>query len=164
MREDLGYAQVHSEYDDMDREIRASYFDAAGKPAVSIESGWASYENIYSGSNKIETRYYDPQNNLTLRTDENYASVKYQHDDYGQLTHVFYYGTDDQPVVNTRYHCAGCVYGYDERGYRTRIQYFGPDGSLMIRDDKGFAEEIREYDMSGNAVNVSRYDAEGNLL
>ncbi len=154
VRRDLGYAQVAIGYDSVGNKISESYFDAKGNPAVWKEGGYASYIDEYNNVKWMETRYFDKQGRLILRSDKGFAVIKNEYDAYGQQITQTYYDASDrlQPIIHKEYQCAGFQHEYDDKGNQVYTGYLGLDGDLMVRRDLGYAQVEKIYDNVGNKI------------
>ena len=163
-REDLGYAHQKQGFDESGNRTELAFFDTNDKPAIWMEEGYASSQNIYKNDKWIESRYFDLEGNFTLRTDTDYAIVKLEYDSFGQFTSELYYGTDEQPIISSYHHCAGFQYGYDDKGNKTDVWYLGLNKEIINREDLGYAHTHWEFDDSGRKTAELHYDAEGELV
>ncbi len=123
MREDLGYAHRHQEYDAYGNVVKETYYNENEEPAIWKEAGYASCEKLFENGNQIACSYYDTNEKLTLRKDYGYAIRKNQYDKYGRTIFRRYYGIEGEPVINSEDHCAGWGYWYDEKGNETDVWY-----------------------------------------
>lgn len=161
-RKDLGYAQKCIEYDEQGNKIEERYYSMEHKPVKYKKGGYASCDLKYENGFCVETRFYDENKNLVLRSDENYAVHKEKYDEFGQCILSSYFDTEDNPIINTRYCCSIFEYRYDELGNKTDIIYRDTDGNIMIREDLGYAWIERDYDEWGQITVERYYDAEKN--
>lgn len=57
--------------------------------------GYASYIDEYNNVKWMETRYFDKQGRLILRSDKGFAVIKNEYDAYGQQITQTYYDASD---------------------------------------------------------------------
>lgn len=126
--EELGYAHVHYDYNDLNQCIRTSYFDADENPATLIGSGYSYMEQTYKDGNCVEKRYYDTDQNLVLRKDTGYAVIKYTYNDLWQEEERTYYGTNRERVTNNKGY-AGYFYDYDDYGTHIHTRHMDVTGN-----------------------------------
>jgi len=160
-RTDYGIAEIFRTYDEWGNLIKESYYDKEGLPAIRKEYGYASCINTYTDGYKVESRYYDTDNELVSRKDKGFAIISFEYDGYGQVLAERYYDMNEEPVIHATIHCAGLDYGYDRMGNKTEVRYVGPEGELMNRRDCGVAKVCNEYDGLGNLIGRQYFDTEG---
>lgn len=163
MRKDTGYAGIRNEYSDADgRLISQTFYNEEGEPVTSTKYGCARMEFAYDAmGNRVDTRYYDTDNCLTLRNGLGYAMVRSEYNESGQCISSLYYDIEAKLTANTVYHCAGFTYDYGSNWIE--IRYIGLDGELMTRRDLGYARVVLEYDRDGNVIKESFFDQEEHL-
>lgn len=173
VRNDCNYAQIEIEYDKHGNVFRVAYLDTQGNPVAKQNGGYASYENKYDRGNWIETRYFDEDGILAVRSDTGYAIIKNEYitdDEYEfmgdsntnvkMVSQIFLDG-DGRPIISTKYHCAQIQFTYDMQGNRIDTQYLDTNSMLIIRSDLGYAQMHSSYDDSGRCISVQYYDVYG---
>lgn len=154
IREDKGYANIHSEYNPLGEEEEVWYYADAERerPAVVKGGGFHHMQQKFAQGKCVMRVYLDDKENYMARTDEGYAACESSYNQFGQLVRERYYGLAEEPggevplVIHRSNGCAGFVYRYDERGNRTDTWYTAPDHSWMVRPGKGYAYVHCDYD------------------
>lgn len=160
VREDLGYAHIYSEYDELGQETSVYYYlsEDRSRPAAAKDRGCSSFEKHFENGLCVQIAYRDAEGTPMLRSDEGYAVIRYAYDEYRQKTSEAYFGADGEtPALNQNYGCAGFQYGYDERGNQTDVWTIGSDGQLLLRQTIGAAHTAYSYDGAGNRVCTAYY-------
>lgn len=129
-REDLGYARLHSDYDEFGNEIAVSYRNTENQPTASLEGGNFSIQKYYENGKITKIKYLDESGKLMNHNEYGYAIVQSTYNDLGQKVEKFFYDNDENPVIGKKDFCSGYVWEYDHRGNVIYEWYYGDeDGS-----------------------------------
>ncbi len=154
IREDKGYAHIHSEYNSLGEAEKIWYYADAGEktPAAAKEGAFHHIRQKFAQGTCVMRSYFDENEAPMLRADEGYAAYESRYNQFGQLVRERYYGLAEEPdkaaplVICRSRGCAGFVYRYDGRGNRTDIWCTAPDFGWMVQLDKGYAHACYDYD------------------
>ena len=166
LRKDQGFAHIAYQPDDFGNTVHQAYYADLEKnePTTKKDKGYAYSLSDYQDGRCVETRFYNAQDELTLRLDGGYAIVRYEYDDFGRSLSRSYWGLDDTPVINTEEHYASVRWAYDERGNVTDTWYYGLDGNALCHSEYGYAHVHSQYNAMGNEVYAEFRDENDSLV
>lgn len=160
------------------------YYDVSGNETVNQKT-YSRIELAYENGNIVEEKYLI-KDDLTLVDDpkesdamENFASVREEYDDKGNLIKLSYYGLDGKPTKVKSDKTSSIVTKYDERGYVTYLSHLDENDCTVAclienaeYDDRG--NQIKKittnqsiekcYDNRGNVIKEMIYDKSGTLV
>lgn len=166
LRKDQGFAHIAYQPDDFGNTVHQAYYADLKKnePTTKKDKGYAYSLSDYQDGRCVETRFYNAQDELTLRLDGGYAIVRYEYDKFGRSLSRSYWGLDDTPVINTEEHYASVRWAYDERGNVTDTWYYGLDGNALCHSEYGYAHVHSQYNALGNEVYEEFRDENDSLV
>lgn len=156
VRDDLGYAHIHSEYDEFDNECDIRFFDAEENPVPTKNGGYYGKEKYYESGLLIRECYLDAEGKSVLNS-WGYAYVAYTYNEAGQVIQMRFYDTEGIPVYSLEDHCFGYEYAYDARGNKEYTYYLNAEGKRAKRDDTGAELNWRQFDATGRVIWSSWY-------
>ena len=145
-----GVARFINEWRDGKR-ISTKWFDAGNK-LTSNAKGYAIEEHEYDDNGSvIWDRYYSADGKRVIPS-SGHSAVKYARNNRGDITHIDYYGTDDNYIIKPDdYYCYAKEYYYDDKGNVTNIRYIR-EANSQYQDmlNKQVKDIYIEYDNRGN--------------
>lgn len=158
LRNDVGYAVIKMEYDQNGRETAEYYYDAFGKPVVSIKYHCAGMTYTYdSKGNQEKISYLGLDGEVSNRDDYGCATIYQEYDDWGYLTGKSYFDADGNPTIRKEYGYASYHSTY-KNGTIVESRYFDTSGDLIPREDYGYAITKSNYDEYGREISWLFYD------
>ncbi len=155
-----GKQEIRYKYDERDNVIEESYFGNSGN-AVNKSEGYHKIVKKYNSRNLcVQIEYYATNGALTNVKGQNFAIVKYEYDERGNMTSSTYFThTGARGNNNNKVH--KYYNQYDKVVNKVTHQIsFGVNGEPIISD--GIAKEGRlTYDKKGNKEKVICYDGYG---
>lgn len=163
VRQDLGYAHVHYEYDSDGNIKSEAYLDADEEPALWKEGGFALYTYEYDKENEKRTgRYFINEEEPVLRKDYGYAWFEEFYEN-GKCRERRYYDTEDELVLIKDKGYARIEYEYNEFGQCISELFYGTDGDekLTISPEYKCAGFLYDYDEKGRQISIEYVGEDG---
>ena len=157
----FGKLIVRRKFDKFDNITEQSLYDNKG--AALNSENVHRYEYLYNSRNQeIEERHYGKDGDLILSKPNNWAILKQEYDDKGNIVKRSYLGVDKKPCkIDEGWSSA--TYEYDQFGNIIKQCFFGIDGKPT--DPKEMVPVgIAKYDKWGNMILVAAQDGKGNYI
>jgi YD repeat-containing protein len=118
--------------------IQETYYDLDGSLGYCLD-GYAivKYEMSEEGTNVVKKSFFDINGEPVLCTDGYAASVR-EYDVYGNVTNLWYYGTDGELIVAKKQDFAHSIATYDFKGNRLSMEFYDANDKPMMTDDEYF--------------------------
>ncbi len=148
-------------YDENDDWISVSYHDRDKNPNHDDGNIFECKLFYDEYGNRIKEEYYNPEGELTYRTDMYVAAIGYTIDENGFRTEYRYYGLDGKPCVSN-FGIASLKSTFDEMGNEISRSFFNLENEPMFSTD-GNASQKTVYDSKGSPIEIWYYDTEDKL-
>jgi YD repeat-containing protein len=158
-----GVAQVNLQRDNNGNIVQESFSDAAGKPVIDTEWGYAIKSYRYDAhGNMIEGRYRGPDGQNILKSPSAVHMHRQTFDGNGRSTEQRTFGLDGELATDSRSGCTIWRYVRDVNGRQARSACYDQFDRPTLQIDYGIHATTWVYDAQGRPVETATYDAEGN--
>ncbi len=154
---DSGYARVTMAYTSKGDLTRLNYFNAANKPTVNTDLGYATLENEYRGRTLTRSAFLD-ENRRPVDAAAGYAEKTVSVTKKNNIRGITYKHANGKPATCEE-GWSSCDITLDKKERETARKYYDENGNLIAGAD-GVAWEEKKYEKD-NIYTVTAYDLNG---
>ncbi len=161
--DDSGEFETRTSYDEQDRPIERSNYDASGH-LLNNKDGVATTRTTYTTyPDSIQTieSYFDATGLAVQEKSSGVHELQRSVDKRGLLLSESYYDTNGAPMLDFEGGVHERRYKYDSRGNEISEEFFDVDDKPMDRPKSGFARVLRKYDDKNRVIEVDFYGDDG---
>ena len=155
--DDDGIAGWESKYDENGNKTEQLFFDDKGHRTAGT-LGYASWIATYDASgNREELRNLDQNGQLVFVASDGYATIKYKHDNRGNVTEINRYDANMKLIGNIE------RFQYDQRDNKIEIAYYDRNNNQVL-GQRGYFKIVSVYDDRNQEIEQRFYNTSNRVF
>lgn len=156
-----GFSVWRNAYDDRNRPIEWTYFDATENPVKGPEGAFRVRVRYDVDGNVVETAYLAPDGKPSVGLNGYHKESRQFL--AGRDMRAEYLGLNGKPTLRKEGYAA-IERGYDAQGNEIKVAYLDTDNQPVVRRDKGYAVMLSMFDSCGRAIETRFLDEKQHVV